>query len=184
MELIILTHAAKRRRCRGTTRSARALSTRGRSSRASNAWRSSDSSSPTGSCVAHEWRGAETSQGSQDNRDGMSVIKARTRRPPSAIVNGKGEFFSFHSILLCLFQFEGKGGMTGTSEQVVYLRFLSAFQYCQFCPFCWNMRIQYIFTSIPADTCVYYAPYSSIPVLSRTFPALTPIWRVCVTQRK
>lgn len=128
--------------------------------------------------------GLKRRQGSQDNRDGMSVIKARTRRPPSAIVNGKGEFFSFHSILLCLFQFEGKGGMTGTSEQVVYLRFLSVFQYCQFCPFCWNMRIQYIFTSIPADMCVYYAPYSSIPVLSRTFPALTPIWRVCVTQRK
>ena len=61
MESIIVTHAAKRRRCRGTTRSARALSTRGRSSRASNASRSSDSSSPTGSCVAHEWRGAETS---------------------------------------------------------------------------------------------------------------------------
>jgi hypothetical protein len=61
---------------------------------------------------------------------------------------------------------------------------LSAFQYYHFCPFCWNMRIQYIFTSIPADMCVYYAPYSSIPVLSRTFPALTPIWRVCVTQRK
>jgi hypothetical protein len=56
--------------------------------------------------------GLKRRQGSQDNRDGMSVIKARTRRPPSSIVNGKGEFFSFHSILLCLFQFEGKGGMT------------------------------------------------------------------------